>query len=442
MYGDYVTGKVWAARFSKEDRPTWQQELAQSSIKVICFGESRDQELYIADYVSGGLFQLRKRSAVVANRSFPKLLSQTGLFRSVADHQPAAGVYTYDVNAKPWEDNTIAERWVAIPDMNRLGIHDATDRQRGILKGEWSFPTGTVFVKTISTVSPPQRIETQLLHLSEDGWRGYSYCWNDSQTDAELVPASGKEIRMPVHAGKQEGPSIYKIPGRNDCLLCHTPQGGFVYGFRPSQLDKQVQWKDQAINQLKLFESLELFEKRSKKSTRLVDPYAASEPLDDRARSYLHVNCSHCHQRGGGGTAHLELGRQLAADRMHMLNERPTQGTFGIFDAKVVAGGDPYRSVLYYRISKLGPGRMPHYGAQTVDRKGVSLIHKWINSLEAAESDSAVTRIRTQQTKQLDRTVGWRVQCFRGPEAPAANTQRVNDVGRRHSSTASRSGSA
>ncbi|MFQ5733535.1 MAG: c-type cytochrome, partial [Planctomycetaceae bacterium] len=61
---------------------------------------------------------------------------------------------------------------------------------------------------------------------------------------------------------------------------------------------------------------------------------------------------------------------------------RPSQGTFGIRAAKVIAPGDPYRSVLLYRMAKLGRGRMPHFGSGVVDRMGLRLIHDWIDSLD------------------------------------------------------------
>ena len=50
-------------------------------------------------------------------------------------------------------------------------------------------------------------------------------------------------------------------------------------------------------------------------------------------------------------------------------------------DAKIIAPGDPYRSVLMYRMSKLGYARMPYIGSHAVDSAGVALIDEWIRSL-------------------------------------------------------------
>ena len=44
-------------------------------------------------------------------------------------------------------------------------------------------------------------------------------------------------------------------------------------------------------------------------------PYDASADLDRRARSYLQVNCAHCHQFNAGGTANIALGFELPIDQ-------------------------------------------------------------------------------------------------------------------------------
>jgi len=63
------------------------------------------------------------------------------------------------------------------------------------------------------------------------------------------------------------------------------------------------------------------------------------------------------------------------------VDAKPMQGTFGIPDCRILAAGDPYRSVLYYRMAKQGRGRMPHIGSELVDAAGVRLIGEWIRHL-------------------------------------------------------------
>src|SRR4030095_14770225 len=105
----------------------------------------------------------------------------------------------------------------------------------------------------------------------------------------------------------------------------------------------------------------------------LVDPYDTSHDLTDRARSYLHVNCSHCHRFGGGGNANFEL-KYDAALEQHVFGARPTLGTFGIPEPAVVAPGNPYCSVMYYRMAKVGRGHMPHLGSEVIDERGLRVV--------------------------------------------------------------------
>ncbi len=120
----------------------------------------------------------------------------------------------------------------------------------------------------------------------------------------------------------------------------------------------------------------------------LVDPYDASRDIGDRARSYLHVNCSHCHRFGGGGNANFELKYEAALDQGRVFGARPTLGPFGIQDAAVIAPGDPYHSVMYYRMSKLGRGHMPHLGSEVIDDRGLRLMHDWISQLPGKNTAS------------------------------------------------------
>jgi len=66
---------------------------------------------------------------------------------------------------------------------------------------------------------------------------------------------------------------------------------------------------------------------------------------------------------------------------MGILDVLPKQGDFGISDARLVAPGDPHRSVLFYRMAKFGRGRMPHLGSELPDSAGLELMNEWICSL-------------------------------------------------------------
>ena len=60
---------------------------------------------------------------------------------------------------------------------------------------------------------------------------------------------------------------------------------------------------------------------------------------------------------------------------------RPGQGTFELKDPRILVPGEPERSLMLYRMTKLGLGRMPHIASNVVDEKAVKLIQDWIKQL-------------------------------------------------------------
>ena len=118
-------------------------------------------------------------------------------------------------------------------------------------------------------------------------------------------------------------------------------------------------------------------------------PSDTTAGLEQRARSYLHVNCSHCHRFGGGGgqvVLELDVSTPLKKTEKSdketgIFDVRPKQGDFGLPDARIVAPGDPYRSVLFYRMAKFGRGRMPHLGSEFPHAQGLDVVGQWIASL-------------------------------------------------------------
>ena len=149
-------------------------------------------------------------------------------------------------------------------------------------------------------------------------------------------------------------------------------------------------------NQLQTFAQLGLFTgplpAEPAALPRLADYRDDSQDINFRARAYLHANCAHCHRRWGGGNAEFQLLATLDLGDMGIVGVRPGQGTLNIPNAKIVAANDPYRSALFYRISTVGPGRMPRIGSNLVDSAGVKLLHDWIAQLPAAGLLGATSR--------------------------------------------------
>lgn len=389
VYGDYVTGKVWALRHEGE-KITWKQELVDTPLQIVAFGPSIDGEVYLVDWF-GTIHRLAANPRRTANAAFPKRLSETGLFTSVADQKPAPGVVPYLINAEPWADGTIAERFIGLPGNTQLGVFKKTDVQIGYITGEFEFPADGVLVKTVSIELTPgdpksrRRLETQILHYDVDTWKGYNYLWNDEQTDAVLAEAGSDCVLKIADLGAEGGArtQTWHHASRLECLLCHTTRSGTVQGFRVEQLDRDIASEDRSLvgQQGALLREGLFREPWPAGRQPWASPHSEAASLEARARAYLHVNCAHCHRRGGGGSAAFDVQHQLALEKTNLVASRPTQGTFNIHNAQVVAPGDPYHSVLYYRMAKLGPGHMPQFGANVVDREGLHLIHDWIKSL-------------------------------------------------------------
>ena len=86
-------------------------------------------------------------------------------------------------------------------------------------------------------------------------------------------------------------------------------------------------------------------------------------------------------QAGGGNSQiSLEFGKSL--EDMRMLDLEPLHHKFDIPDARLVAPGDPARSVLLHRMATRGRGKMPQLATSLVDRQAVELIREWIRRME------------------------------------------------------------
>ena len=75
---------------------------------------------------------------------------------------------------------------------------------------------------------------------------------------------------------------------------------------------------------------------------------------------------------------HIHVQYDVPLDKTFLVGMRPIQGTFALHRGQVVAAGDPFRSVLFYRMAKLGPGDAPDFGSSVVDRGGLALVRDWI----------------------------------------------------------------
>ncbi len=317
--GDWETRRMWSTRFDG-DKPISHRELVSGGPRFVAFGEAHDGELYILDYDLGTIHEIQPNPDSGSNAKFPTRLSETGLFASVPDDRTAPGVVPFSIVAAQWADHATAERFIALPGMSSVDVHrEPVDVPGTMFKGQFMFPKDGLLMKTFSlemeSGNPAlrKRLETQLLHFNGREWHGYSYRWNDEQTDATLVESAGQDRVLTVGDPKAPGGKriqTWHYPSRHECMLCHNPWADYRLAFTLPQLAKDDQIRrleKMAVIKFVADPPEEFPDPDKKPPATLVNPYDTSADLNQRARSYLHVNCSHCHQFGAGGTADIEL---------------------------------------------------------------------------------------------------------------------------------------
>ncbi|MBI3858316.1 MAG: PQQ-dependent sugar dehydrogenase [Planctomycetes bacterium] len=405
VFADFEMFHVFGAR-CEGDTLSERQELARTEERVVAFAEDKDGELLLLDYLGGGIHRLVPNDRGRHNPDFPRKLSETGLFQSLTEGTPAPGVVPYSVNASQWLDHATAERYVALPGTSSVAVQ----------WGRPTFPKDMVLAKTLSLemergkAGSRRRLETQVLHYDGRDWQGYSYAWSDDQKDALLVgPAGAEKALVVADAGAPGGRREQKWTyfARAACAGCHTVSWPrFLTSFNDPQLDRGGQ-----VERLRAMGLIAATSKDSGLSLaggpgetkKLCDPGDAAAELDARARSYLHVNCAVCHRPGGGTSSMLDLRRDRSLQETFALGVPPALGTFGLDGAAILAPGDPSGSVLFYRMAKLGHGRMPHVGSTLVDEAGLALIGRWIEGLPGGKDPKpCATREALDRMRAVD----------------------------------------
>lgn len=365
VYGDWETGKVWMLSTAAGASPV---EVADTPLKIVAFANGPGDETYVLDHQGGGLHRLDDNTGRPSTE-FPRRLSATGLFLDVARHEPAPGVLPYDVVEPRWHEGASARRWVGIPG-------DAP-----VEPGAWR--GGTVLAKTLfapaanagataQAAGAGRPIETQLLHFNGESWAAYAYRWNNKATDADLVAADGDSAEV-EWAG--EGRRRWTIHARSDCLRCHNAWPGFVLGFNVAQLAGSGTlegWRAKGWVAPNV---------ATNAAFHLAHRGDETAPMERRARSWLHVNCSPCHRFGAGAAVAARFGMEEPLGKSAVLDARPARGTFGIGDARLIAPGEPARSVVFHRIVTGGSGHMPPMGGRRPDFAGARVVADWIRAM-------------------------------------------------------------
>jgi uncharacterized repeat protein (TIGR03806 family) len=324
--------------------------------------------------------------ALFANPNQPiEKLTETGCVDPTDPKKPAPYMIPYEVNSPLWADGADKSRFMRIPDGSKIHVIDcvaestttcATDPFTGV-DGHWNYPIGTVMMKIFGYEGTT--VETRLLmRYDETLWVGYSYQWNQEQTEATVLPDARRVATFQV--GNPPRAQDWYYPSRADCTTCHTPYSGVTLGTETRQFNRM----EATENQLDRLERLGILDAPlSQRLAPLLAPTGNVGAIEDRARSYLHANCAFCHRPDGDlalpdfrFTSPFNFAKMGACDAM------PVKGDVGAgLNARILSPGHPEYSVMSLRMKDLGLARMPMIATYWVDEQGVAVIDAWINSV-------------------------------------------------------------
>jgi uncharacterized repeat protein (TIGR03806 family) len=319
-------------------------------------------------------------------------LSQTGCVDPANPSKPTTSAVSYEVNSPLWSDSADKTRAFVLPAGTKIHVRDCTasaaDCPNGSADdGRWAFPVGSVMIKTFAFDG--KLVETRLfMHVDANNWIGYSYQWDEAQTEATLVDGSGAEAMF----NTQKRLVDWHYPSQKDCLNCHNNSAGSTLGPETAQLNRTVA----GMNQIDRLSALGLFETAPAKPYKaaLVAPYpgqpgdpASTATTEQKARSYLHANCGFCH-RPGGNFANFDLRNDTAIKDMKICNVESTKGAIenDPGKTKILVPGKEMDSLMWLRMNEPDPqkGRMPQVASFAVDQAAVGVVGDWIKTLTAA----------------------------------------------------------
>jgi uncharacterized repeat protein (TIGR03806 family) len=365
IYGDLI-GRVWALE-KKSDNAYMAVPIASIGPGLFSLTEDKDGEIYLIK--DNGIFKIIDQDLGTAGQ-LPQFLSMTGCVDAKNPSQPSAAMIEYSVAVPLWSDGAVIKRWMALP--NETSAVLGKD-------GQLKFPLGTVLMKQFEQRG--RLIETRFMVQRHNAkWVGYTYVWNEEQKDAELRTEA-------VDIALDEG-DAWKVPDRFGCMRCHTSIGFWALGPQIDQLNVEHTYSSTGIthNQIETLKHIGIFDLETKDlavHSRPLSPlHDQTKSLEQRARSYLHVNCSNCHQ---SGQFHLKFDFRgsLTFEEMAICNTQPRTSDFGIENARIFAPGEPERSLISFRMhSEVVGEMMPPLGRTKADDKAVDVIDAWIRSVK------------------------------------------------------------
>ncbi|MGI6854500.1 SO2930 family diheme c-type cytochrome [Mesorhizobium sp. 1B3] len=318
-------------------------------------------------------------------KSPPKLLSEFGFFEDARAQKPAEGVIPFDLSTPLFSDGALKYRFVHVPKGKSAAFHESE---------AFDFPEGTALIKTFAFAADQRApdkairlIETRVLLRQADGWQAWAYLWNEEQTDAVLKIAGAKVNIATIAADGEPLAFTYAVPNKNQCKACHAFNDEIVpLGPKARNLNHNFPYDGGNENQIAHWAAAGMLSgaPAPEAAPTVPDWRDAGASLDARARTWLDVNCAHCHRKEGPASNSglwLTYGEK---DPVKIgVRKRPVAAGKGSggrqFD---ILPGDPDGSILPYRVESTEPGvMMPELGRHIGDPDAVALLREWIAAM-------------------------------------------------------------
>jgi len=376
IFADFNAGSITALR--ENANGTWTPSSLGSDGGISGFGyDPRNNDLIYCKLNEGtpntGLVKRLVRNTTTGTLP-PATLTLTGAFSNVPALTPSPGVVPYEPNVSFWSDSATKRRW--------FSIKNTADKITYNANGNWTFPTGMVWVKHFDVGST--KIETRLLVKTSDGVYGLSYKWRTNQQEADLVNEIGENYLIPSTT------QTWRFPSRSECLTCHTAAGGLALSFNTPQLNRAHTYGTTSLNQIAALRDavssggapLSYFTAASTPGSLASLPaFAAAgdetQSLEWRVRSYLSVNCVQCHQPGGPAVGNWDARHTTKTDMANIINGMLVNDAGDVANRFLVFG-DTAHSMLVKRQQGLGVQRMPPLGTLQRDTANETLVANWI----------------------------------------------------------------
>ena len=377
IFGDFdLGGNIWALRRTNGVATV---ELLAGQYGESTYGtDPANGDVLMCNYIQNKIQRLVHTDA--ANSAFPAKLSDTGIFADLTTLAPNPGIVNYEPIVSFWSDYAIKRRWFCIPDTTNQMIFGADTN--------WSFPDGMMWIKhfdlelTRGDPTTKKRIETRVLVKTTNACYGVSYQWNDTGTEAFLVPDGGTNFYVNVLVGSTNLVQQWEIPSRSSCLACHTPVAGHALSFNTRELNQATNMNGAAGNQLTLLGAAGYLN-TTITAPQTLPAFAAatdsSRSLEFRVRSYLAENCVQCHQPGGSGTQTWDARPSLTLDQTRLINGVPDNNGGNPLNLLIVSG-DTNHSVLLQHLIASTFSRMPPLATHQLDQGAINLLTAWIST--------------------------------------------------------------